>query len=176
MRIYRNCSNPNEYEEQADIIINRFVEKGYNKKELTILKEKVKTMDRKMLIEGKLDHHKKEKNKNLDMAFLPGYNRQYKTMESILEKHWPILQSDKILNSVLPKRPIFIYRKAPSLRNKLVHNALDPPKQIKVVKNLKGFYKCGKCLPCRVSKRTNKKISKFTIGQHLMERNITLRN
>lgn len=161
MRIYRNCSNPNDYEEQADIIINRFVGKGYNKKELTILKEKVKGMDRKMLIGGKLDHQRKEKSKNLDMAFLTGYNRQYKTMESIIKKHWPILQSDKILNSVLSKKIIFLYRKAPSLRNNLVHNALDPPKQIKIVTNLKGFHKCRKCLPCRVSKRTNKKNNKI---------------
>lgn len=40
MRLYRNCSNPTDYEDQT--IINRSVEKGYNKKELVALKEKVK--------------------------------------------------------------------------------------------------------------------------------------
>lgn len=86
MRIHRNCSNRNEYEEQADIIINRFLEKGYKRKGLIVLKEKMKNMDRKTLIEGTLDHHRKEKHKNLDLAFLTGYNRQYKTMESIIKK------------------------------------------------------------------------------------------
>lgn len=94
MRIHRNCSNGNDYEEQADIIIKRFVEKGYNKRELINLKEKVKKMDRNTLIEGKPAGNIKKKDKNIGMAFLTGYNRQYKITESIIKKHWSILQSD----------------------------------------------------------------------------------
>lgn len=116
-------------------------------------------MDRKTLIEGTRNQQRKDK--NMDLAFITGYNRQYKNVETIIKKHWPILQSDKVLNPILPKKPIFIYRKAPTLRNKLVHNALDPPKQIRIGNNLKGFYKCGKCLPCKTSKKTNKKITSF---------------
>lgn len=136
------------------------------------LKEKVKKMDRNTLIEGKPVGNIKKKNKNMDMAFLTGYNRQYKITESIIKKHWPILQSDKTLNSILPRKPSFIYRKAPPLRNKLVHNALDPPKQIKIIKNLKVFFKCGKCLPCKSSKKTNRKITTFRSANIGKEYNI----
>lgn len=78
------------------------------------------------------------------------------------------MQSDKVLSSILPVKPNFTYRKAPSLRNRLVHNTLDPPKQIKLFKNLK----CGKCLPCRVSKKTNKKKTSFTSAANGSEYNI----
>lgn len=93
-------------------------------------------------------------------------------METIIKKHWPILQSDRTLNSILPRKPVFIYKKAPTLRNKLVHNAIDPPREIKIGKGLKGFFKCGKCLPCRTSKRTSKKTTKFRSTANGKEFNI----
>lgn len=161
MRIRRNCSNITDFEEQTNNLIKRFVDKGYKKRDLLTLKEQIKNMDRHKLMEATQNTHKRDKNKSLGLAFLTGYNTQYRSIESIVKKHWPILQSDQVLKTVLPKKPIFIYRKAATLRNKLVHNALDPPKQIKIGNNLKGFYKCGKCLPCRETKKTNKKIMKF---------------
>lgn len=72
MRLHRNCSNPTDYDEQSNTIINRFVEKGYNRKELVALKEKVKKMHRNVMIEGKSDYNKRKKNKNINMAFLMG--------------------------------------------------------------------------------------------------------
>lgn len=126
-----------------------------------MLKDKVKQMDKSLMIEGKPDNKKKKK-KHTDMAFLTGFNIHHKALKSVIKRHWPILQSDKILKTIIPPRPSFIYRKAPRLRNRLVDNALDPPKQIKIFKHLKGFFKCGKCLRCRVSNKTSRKKTHFT--------------
>lgn len=126
MRIYQNCSNLQDYENQSNILIDRFVEKGYKRKSLETLKEKVRLMDRNIMIEGK---KYKKKNQHIEVAFLTGYNRQHKSVK-VLKKHWSILQSDTTLKSILPNKPTFIYRRAPSVRNRLVHNALDPPRQI----------------------------------------------
>lgn len=121
MRLYRNCSNIEDYDIQADIIIKRFVEKGYKRKESEILKEKVKKMNRNQMIEGKPNDKKKKRNdKTVDMAFLTGFNIQHKSLEIVIKKHWPIFQSDKILKTIIPPRPTFIYR-----------NALDPPSKSK---------------------------------------------
>lgn len=56
-------------------------------------------MDRNLLIEDKTEPNRRKKKKNIDVSFLTGYNRQYKSMESIIKKHRPLLQSDKIPNS-----------------------------------------------------------------------------
>lgn len=154
MLIRRNCSTLKDYDYQANILIERFLEKGYKKKNLESLKNQIRAMDRNNMIEQK----KNEKNNRYnEMAFLTGFSRQHKLVEKVLKKHWPVLRSDNILRNLLPNKPSFIYRRAPALRNRLVHNALDPPKQIKISKDLNGFFKCGKCLPCRKSKKTERK-------------------
>lgn len=113
MRMYRNCSNLADYNTQADTLIERFVEKGYKKKELVTLKENIKHMDRNSLIEDKVKENRKTKRHNGDMPFITGFNIQHKALEKIIKKHWPILQSDQILRTSIPSRPSFIYRKAP---------------------------------------------------------------
>lgn len=64
-----------------------------------------------------------------DLAFIRGFHRQYKEVDNIFKKHWPILLKDKYLGSLLRTKPKFIYRRAPGLRNKIAPNIPDPPKQ-----------------------------------------------
>lgn len=74
-----------------------------------------------------------------------------------MKKYWPILKSDKYP----PQWPNFNYRRAPTLRNKVVYNVLDPPKTIQLFPNIKGFFICQKCLPCRTSQKQPKKKETF---------------
>lgn len=60
-----------------------------------------------------------------DITFITGFNKQYKHLENIFKKYWPILQKHPTLKEILPNRPKFIYRKAPGLRTKLVKNVPD---------------------------------------------------
>lgn len=69
----------------------------------------------------------------MDVAFITGFNRQYQSVEHIVRKYWPILKSDKTLSNILPKKTRFIYKRAPTLRNCLVHNIIDPTKKFKIV-------------------------------------------
>lgn len=70
-------------------------------------------------------------------------------------------------SKILPGKQKFVYRRAPTLRNYLVHNVIDPPKPVKICSNLKGFYKCRRCLTCRVSKPQPRKkvVFKSTVDQ-----------
>lgn len=43
-----------------------------------------------------------------DLAFITGFHRQYKEVENIYFKHWPILSKDKDLGPLLPTKPKFI--------------------------------------------------------------------
>lgn len=120
-------------------------------------------MDRNIL----LNHSNNIKNEQMEITFIAGFNNQYKDVERIIKKYWPIFQEDQVLSKILPGKPKFVYRKPPTLRNYLVHNVTDPPKQVKIFPDMKGFYKCRRCLPCRVSKPQpgKKEVFKFTVDQ-----------
>lgn len=81
MCLYINCSDQKDYEEQSNILINRFIVKDYTRKDLETLKERVKLINRDTMIDGKKEN---KKNKNRDMAFLTGYIRQNKSLEKVV--------------------------------------------------------------------------------------------
>lgn len=158
LRIRRNCRNIEDFRDQADALIKKFVDKGYKIDPLVKLKEEIQRLDRDSLL-GK--EQRNRKNSPDDIAFVTGFNNQYRSIEFIVRKYWPILRSDRTLGKILTKKPRFIYRKAPTLRNHLVHNVIDPPRSVKLFADMKGFYRCQKCLGCRVSKRQPKKKTSF---------------
>lgn len=55
-----------DYETQSNALTQRFIEKGYKKKVLEGLKEKVRKVDKETLLEGR---KKKEKNKKYGGGF-----------------------------------------------------------------------------------------------------------
>lgn len=70
-------------------------------------------------------------------------------MEKIIKKHWNVLKTDPILENIIPKRPRFIYKRAPNLRQELINNVVDPPKVVKELEG--GFVRCGRCVCCRTT-------------------------
>lgn len=79
-------------------------------------------------------------------------------------KHWDILMKDRILGTALPPRPMFICKRAPTLRDVLAPSVVDPPviKENRIFSFLPGFYACGKCPPCRQCKHIIKRRKEFT--------------
>lgn len=80
-------------------------------------------LDRNTLLNKKI----RMKNERKELAFITGFNNQYTDVERIIKRYWPILKEDRVLANILPGKPKFVYRKAPTLWNHLVHNAIDPP-------------------------------------------------
>lgn len=76
------------------------------------LKTEIASMDRNALF-----NKTNKKKDQMEMAFITGFNTQYKAFEHILKKYWPILKEDRVLSKILPNRPKFVYRRAPTLRN-----------------------------------------------------------
>lgn len=66
-------------------------------------------------------------NSAANMRIILDFNVQHKKFERLVQKHFPILKQDRVLGPVLPEHPQFIYRKAPSLRDKLAPGVIDPP-------------------------------------------------
>lgn len=103
---------------------SRFLEKGYPIHTLEKLVSQVSTMDRQSMLAGKTKKESKG-----DSAFISGFHHQYKEVETIFKKYWPILLKDKDLQSSLPNKPKFIYRRAPGFRNRIACNVPDPPRK-----------------------------------------------
>lgn len=90
------------------------------------------------------------------------YNAQYKNVEKIIKQHWHILLTDTHLKSLLPQIPNFVYKRAPTLRDKIVKNIPDPPSIGYTFFTGKGFYPCKYCFACTKTKRPWEKNFKFT--------------
>ncbi|XP_073465138.1 uncharacterized protein [Aquarana catesbeiana] len=111
---------------QAELIAQRFAKKGYDQQLIRDKILEVKEMDRKELIRDKTRNE-------TTLAVAPiilDFNAQHKRIEKIIKRHWHILLADKELQDKLPPNPRFIYKKAPTLRDKIVKNIIDPPKKV----------------------------------------------
>lgn len=90
------------------------------------------------------------------------YNAQYKKIEKIRKRHWHILLMDTHLQELLPQNPKFVYKRAPTLRDKIIKNIPDPPSICFTFCTGKGFYPCKRCFACTRTKRPVEKKLKFT--------------
>lgn len=95
------------------------------------------------------------------MAFLTNFNRDYKTLEHIINKHWAILLRDKTLSNLIPSRPQFIYCRAPNLSNRLAPTIYNLPKKRVTFVDQTVFFYCWKCKACKTTRRNKRKIGKF---------------
>lgn len=145
MRIRRNCTEDTDYYDQASLIKQRFVEKGYKESSLNHIMQEVGNTTQNNLLEPRT----RPPNKQHEWGFITGYHEQYKDVEAIFRKHWNILKLDKVLNEQLPSVPPFIYRKAPSFGDQIVKKVLDPPKKLQMFWDRPGFTACRRCKACR---------------------------
>ena len=83
MRVRMNCSSITDYIAQADTIVDRFKEKGYKEEHLVKLKAEVLNMNRNHM----LSLNRKSKKNKTDVAFITGFNSQYKDFEHIVKKY-----------------------------------------------------------------------------------------
>lgn len=154
--IRRNCDLDEDYWTQSGILLDKFLEKGYNRSELQKIRLEVSNANNNHVT------NKKKKDNQFKLAFVTGYNVDYKQVEKLVIKYWPILLKDSTLNNILPRRPSFIYRKAPGLRNMIAKNVVEPPQepQKKFLDTI-GFYRCGQCKSCKVTSGKKRKTEVF---------------
>lgn len=158
----QNCTLDSDYYEQANVLADRFLQKGYTKEQIASDVDSIGNMDQEILVADS-DKNKKKRD-NFEYKIILDYNIQHKKFEKIIMRHWEILKRDKILGTVLPPRPRFIYRRPPTLRDMLAPIVGDPPvvKENRIFNFLSGFYACGKCPACKQCKHNLKMRKEFT--------------
>lgn len=129
----------------------------YTSQELNKTLLSVRNMNRDNLFK------KRESNeRDFGIAFMTGFTQQYRQVEKIIRKHWHLLLKDSDLAKSLPDKILFIYTKPPTLRLKLAPNVVDPPKKTVTFLDQVGFFSCGRCVMCRMSKHRVRKTLEFT--------------
>lgn len=81
-------------------------------------------------------------------------------------QHWHILLLDKKLSTILPPRPQFIYKKAPSYEDLVVKKVLDPPTKPQSFWDRNGFFACRRCKACREVSRPIRGLDNFTASNN----------
>lgn len=72
-------------------------------------------MDRATLVTDPKTHKTEQKDRS-EFKIILDYNIQHKKLKKIIMKHWDILKKDCMLGTILPSRPRFIYKRAPTLK------------------------------------------------------------
>lgn len=147
-RLRRICDKDSDFEKEAQDMKSRFCVRGYSPVLIDNAIAKARSLSRSDLL--------KKKNKKTDQtktSSRPCFATQYSNcalrMKRIIASNWEIMQSDPLLRSIFPDPPVIVFKRAPSIRDKLVRSYLPGPKQRTwLQKDLRGTYKCGSCKHC----------------------------
>ncbi|XP_068114979.1 uncharacterized protein [Hyperolius riggenbachi] len=149
LRIRRNCSSEVDFQREAAEMYDRFRDRGYGHEALCSGAERAIQTPRSELL--------KKQDRSLEQAtkgntscpsFISSYNSNWSRIRDILTRHWSVLQIDPVFGSIVGERPPLVARRAPSLRDRLVHSDLLPQSNWLVEFSTKGMYKCGACSMC----------------------------
>lgn len=144
-RLRRICDSDLEYEKQAKIMSHRFTQRGYQT-------DVVQSANEKALSTQRTDLFKKKKRKSSSqdqVYFVTKYSSFANPIKRIILSNWNLLKSDPTLREVFPVPPKITFRRAPTLRDKLVPSHLNVKKKTTWLhRQITGTYKCGHCNHC----------------------------
>ena len=76
---------------------------------------------------------------------------------------------DKKIGPLIPQRPQFIYRKAPTYGDTIVKKILDLPEKPQSFWDKNVFFSCRKCKPCKEVKKVQRNLDRFTSPSNKQE-------
>lgn len=123
LRLGRNCTNIQDFEIQATILKNTFLEKGYSNHDLDQEIQKVCILDRRELFQPKSRNHNSFDPK---WSFFTPFSIQHRQIKNIFNRH-DVLKNDRIMGPLLPERADVICRGAPNLQMRTSSNIINSP-------------------------------------------------
>ena len=143
-RLRRICDDDVVFETQADDMASRFRDRGYKAEVISRAQNKAKGIHRHNLLI-------KKKRRNTTQSrpyFVTQYSTAANKISRVIKDNWGIIESDPTLRRVFPEPPVISFKRAPTLRDKLVHNFLPPSKKESWLKRPIGCFKCMNCPHC----------------------------
>lgn len=142
IRLRRNCTTDNEFKHHADALRERLLKRGYSKSLLRRAFNKAWDQSRNALLFSK----EPRREEHLTTKFITKYSHQQYQFCNILQQHWHILSEDPILRKYVSDYPEIVFKKAPSLRDKLTKSHFAPSQA--QTTNRVGIHTCGHCSFC----------------------------
>lgn len=112
-RIRKNCTEDATYEEQAHLISQRFIEKGYPKGLIKEASNKARNLIQDQCLTTKTQNTDEKKER---INFITAYNKSFTKICGTLQKHWHVLLKDPYLKTILAETPNITYRRPPTLK------------------------------------------------------------
>lgn len=143
-RLKRICDETDSFEVKANEMENRFIQRGYKKKTIQCAKHRAKNLDRQSLLTSGNSRQSSGR-----IFFSTRFSTEANHIKNIIRKNWNLLQCDTSLNNVFQEPPVFSFKRAPTLNDKLVHSYLPPSSgNTWLSKKPQGSFKCGHCNHC----------------------------
>lgn len=126
---------------------DRFLQRGYSPKTLDAALERASSIDRNTLLIRKPTPAKQDR-----VFFSTRYSTDAPSIVNAIKNNWDLLKCDESLKKIFDKRPIFSYRRAPTLNDRLVRSYMpaEEKKTTWIPTAQKGTFKCGHCSICTV--------------------------
>ena len=144
-RLRRICDTDKEFEEQATVMSNRFAQRGYKTKTVQDAYKKAQSASRSDLLNNK----KTRESLGQQVYFVTTYSAVSNPLKRIIQSNWDLISSDPTLREVFPTPPKVSFKRAPTLRDRLVPSHLPADKKKTWLhRSPKGTFKCGSCNHC----------------------------
>lgn len=145
-RLRRICDDEAEFEKQANDMTDRFRKRAYRSHTVERARSSAHALNRSDTLIKK--HRNRNNNKKSRPFFVTQYSTEAKQVTRIIKENWAIINSDPELQQVFPEPPLVSYKRAPTLRDKLVHSHLPPERKESWLKRPVGVYRCSNCPHC----------------------------
>jgi hypothetical protein len=135
LRMVRNCTRKEDAEHSINMLLNKFLQRGYPRRILHEQKTKALALTQSTLLLPKVSPEDKKD----PLIYITTHNPHAPRIKPILEEHKPGLQNHP--HTVHMDQFIVAFRRPRNLKDMLVHSSMLP-------KEAPGTYKCGKCTMC----------------------------
>lgn len=141
LRLRRNCTLDADFHLAVNDLSLRLHQRGYSRSLLNKAFNKVAKLNRKDLI-----HSKRPSKSNQSVRIITRFSKQHTQMRALLDKFWPLLTADNMINKYIKPFPEITYRWAPSMKDRLVTSHSMPRNLDKSISV--GTFPCGRCDVC----------------------------
>lgn len=143
LRARRICDTDTDFKTQADIMERRFLDRGYQKQVIDTARAAASDRPRYDL----LSVRRRPVADRPNIHFATNYSTKSYQIKKIILNNWGILRSDPDLNPI-HSTPAFCFRRAPTLRDKLVHSHFNMKSTNNWLTQPIGSYRCLNCNHC----------------------------
>ena len=142
-RLRRICDSDQDFQTQSVDMQQRFRQRGYQQCTLDQAHNRAMSLDRGNLLTPKPQQEHTQK-----PYFVTHYSKEALQIKHIIKKNWGIIESDSSLQEVFREPPGISFRRAPTIKDKLVRSYLPASKPNTWLRRPKGNFCCGHCNYC----------------------------